>query len=123
MDDGKFKDNQNEFINKGLKEIVYYNYDKNYSHFTNVSMCELLAHNIICCCTPDKREIMIEKAFKLIEEKLEIKSLIQTQLDVQYLKTLLLDNKEKDIIKQSNYIDENQSELELYLNYLIRNEI
>lgn len=108
---------------KSIKEIIYSKQNNKYTDFTNVSLCELFVNNIVFCKKPNRREMMIEKSFKLIEEKLEIQSIIQSQLDIQYMKSFLLDTTEKEIIKKSNYVDENETDFETYLNMLIHNEI
>ena len=89
---GKTKRKKNiDMKEKKLKEIVIIS-----SRFT---IWDILLSEINCCLKKSKKLHILNKAFELIEEKMEVKNIMRNQMDVLYLKKLVLNEQLQKRIK------------------------
>lgn len=77
-----------------------------------VNIWEVVQSTIICFCLKPNRKIkLIDKAYDLIENKMEVSNIIKNQLDVFFLKRLLLSKEAltqfHDNYREINYDEEN----------------
>ena len=97
--DKKYNKISTAYLNKNAPNNIVRlsNIRNNFVKLKSISFIDIFFSDLLCeMCKTSKKQIIIEKCWEVVESKIDIKSLVQNQFEVMFLKKLLLSKLENE---------------------------